>query len=295
MFAAPPAQGGFGYTEVTAAANMKDLNAVSFTGKIGFAYQVNDKLSLGLTYSLPTQLTYKNGKATMDMTAQLNDAFGKAVMGYMFQNPSATQQEAQAAVMQQFSQMGIDLSKGAVDNYNLQVKLKLPQSLGFGVAYKATENLKMGLDIEWVNWKNAFDKMTINLSDGSNPNIKTMMGNNGSFEINFPMDWKDVVLVKIGGEYNVNTDLTVRAGFAYGNNPVPSSTIFPVFPAIVESHITVGAGYKLTDKLTVNAAYELGLNVKETASNPSIIANEYNQSTSQLGTNLFHVSFAWNL
>jgi len=295
MFAAPQTQGGFGYTEVTAAANMKDLSAVSFTGRIGFAYQVNNKLTLGLTYSLPTPLTYKNGKAAMDMTAQLNDAFGKAVMGYMFQNPSSTQQEAQAAVMQQFSQMGIDLSKGAIDNYNLQVKLKLPQSIGFGAAYQATKDLKLGLDFEWVNWKNAFDKMTIDLSNGSNPNIKTMMGNNGTFEINFPMDWKDVVLVKVGGEYKVNSALTLRAGFAYGNNPVPSSTIFPVFPAIVESHITLGAGYQVTNSVTINAAYELGLNFKETASNPSIIANEYTQSTSQLGTNLFHVSLAWNL
>ena len=295
MFAAPPAQGGFGYQEITAAANMKELTAISFTGRIGLAYKLNDQISLGLTYSLPTPLTYKNGKATMDMSAQLNDAFGKAVMGYMAQNPNATQQQAQSAVMQQFSQMGIDLQKGAVDNYNLETKLKLPQSLGFGLAYKATDYLRTGLDIEWINWKSAFDNMTIDLSGGSNTNIKTMMGNNGTFEINFPMNWKDVVLVKLGGEYDVNNDLTLRAGFAYGNNPVPSTTIFPVFPAIVQSHIMLGAGYKLTGKLTVNAAYELGLNSNETASNPSIIASEYNGSTSQLGTNLFHVSVAWCL
>jgi long-subunit fatty acid transport protein len=57
----------------------------------------------------------------------------------------------------------------------------------------------------------------------------------------------------------------------------------------------LGAGYKLTGKLSVNAAYESGLNSSETASNPSIIANEYNGSTSQLSTNLFHVSLAWIL
>ncbi len=295
MFAAPPAQGGFGYQEVTAAANMNDLTAISFTGKIGFAYKLNDQFSFGLSYSLPIPLTYKNGKATMDMTAQLNDAFGKAVMGYMAQSPNTTPQEAQAAVMQQFGQMGIDLQKGAADNYDLEAKLKIPQSLGFGLSYKASDYLRMGLDIEWINWKSAFDKMILDLSGGTNPNIKTMMGNDGSFGINFPMNWKDVVLVKLGGEYDVNSDLTLRAGFAYGNNPVPSSTIFPVFPAIVESHIMLGAGYKLTGKLSVNAAYESGLNSSETASNPSIIANEYNGSTSQLSTNLFHVSLAWIL
>jgi long-chain fatty acid transport protein len=295
MFAAPPSQGGFGYSEVTAASNMKNLTAISFTGKIGFAYKINDKFSLGFTYSLPEWLTYKNGNASMDMNAQLNDAFGKAVMGYLSQNPNASTQQAQAAVMQQFSQMGINFSKGAIDNYNLQVKLKLPQSLGFGLAFKAADDLKLGFDIEWVNWQNAFDNMTIDLSGGTNPNIKTMMGNDGSFEINFPMNWKNVVLTKVGGEYSVSNNLILRAGFAYGNNPVPSSTVFPVFPAIVQSHLMIGAGYKLSEEITLNAAYELGFNNKETASNPSIIANEYNGSTSQLGTNLFHVSVAWNL
>ncbi len=295
MFSASPAQGGFGYQEVTAAADMNNLTAISFTGKIGFAYKVDDRLSFGLTYSLPTSLTYKNGKATMDMTAQLNDAFGKAVMGYMAQNPGSSQQQAQGAVMQQFTQMGIDLSKGAADNYYLQTKLKLPQSLGLGVSYKATNALNFGLDLEWINWKNAFDYMNLSLSNGTNPNIQKMMGNNGSFDINFPMNWKDVILVKLGGEYDVNNDLTIRAGFAYGNNPVPSSTIFPVFPAIVESHVMLGAGYKLTGKLMLNAAYELGIDKKETADTPSVIANEYNGSTSELGTNLFHISLSWNL
>lgn len=113
LFAAPPAQGGFGYSEVTAAAAMDNLSAFGFGAKIGFAYRLNDRISLGLNYTSPTTMKYKKGAASMDMTAQMNDAFGKAVQGYMMQNPEATPQQAQAAVMQQFGQMGIDLTKGA--------------------------------------------------------------------------------------------------------------------------------------------------------------------------------------
>jgi long-subunit fatty acid transport protein len=94
MFAAPPAQGGFGYTEVTAAAGMNSLTAFGFSGKIGLAYKLNEKISLGLAYTSPTTLNFKNGTAKMDMTAQLNDAFGKAVQGYMMQSPSATPGQA---------------------------------------------------------------------------------------------------------------------------------------------------------------------------------------------------------
>src|SRR5690606_35728693 len=45
LFAAPPANGGFGYTEVTAAANMNELTALSFNGRLGLAWKVNEKLN----------------------------------------------------------------------------------------------------------------------------------------------------------------------------------------------------------------------------------------------------------
>jgi long-chain fatty acid transport protein len=293
MFSAPPPN-GFGYNEVTASANMTGLTAIGFNGKIGLAYKVNDQLSFGLSYTMPTSLTYKNGKASMDMTAQMNNAFGLAMQGYMAQNPGKTQAEAQAAVMAQFAGLGIDLSKGVAANYDLNVDLKFPQSIGFGTSYVISNSLKIAADLEWINWANAFDKMTIKLSNGANPNINKMLGNSGTFNLDFPMNWKNSVVVKLGGEYSVNNDLILRLGYVYGGNPVPETTIFPIFPAIVENHLTVGASYKVSAPMTIHAAFEMALNKSLTASNPSLIANEYNGSTSQLSTSLIHLSVSYN-
>jgi long-chain fatty acid transport protein len=295
LFAAPSASGGFGYNEVVASAKMTDLVGIGFNGKIGFGYKVSDKLSFGLSYSMPTSLTYRNGKAYMDMTAQMNDAFGKAVQGYMMQYPGQTSQQAQAAVMAQFAGMGIDLSKGVQANYDLILDLKFPQSVGFGTSFLASENLKFALDVEWINWSNAFDKMTLNLSGGANPNINKMLGNSGSFILDFPMNWKDAFVIKVGGEYSLNPKLTLRLGYAYGNNPVPETTIFPVFPAIVENHLMVGVSYKASAPLTIHAAFEMGLNKSQKAGNPSLIANEYDGSTSQLSTILIHLAASYTL
>ena len=295
MFAAPPASGGFGYTEVTASAKMSGLTAFGFAGKIGLAYKASADLSLGFSYSSPTALSFTGGTANMDMTAQLDDAFGKAVVGYMAQHPAATAQQAQTAVATNFSAMGIDLSKGVVAKYDLKAKMTLPQSIGAGAAWHVNDRLLLAADLEWVNWKNAFDKMTLTLSNGTSVNINTMMGNAGAFGIDFPMNWEDAICVRLGGEYAVSPTLAVRAGYAYGSNPVPTSTIFPLFPAIVENHVTVGASVGLSTSLTLNLAYELALNQKETADASSIIAQEYNGSTSQLSENIFHASISWAL
>lgn len=295
MFSAPASSGGFGYNEVTALAAMNDLTAIGFGAKIGIAYKINDNISLGLSYTSPTSFTYKNGSAKMDMTAQMNDAFGKAVQGFMMQNPGATQGDAQAAIMQQFGQMGIDMMAGVAANYDLKAKLKFPQSIGIGTLVKASENVRLALDVEWVNWKNAFDNMTLTLSNGTSTNINTMLGNDGNLSIQFPMKWKDQVAVRFGGEYDVIPTLTLRAGFAYGSNPVPETTVFPVFPAIVESHMTFGAAYQLSNAFTINGAYEFALNKAETASSQSLLAQEYNNSISELQENIFHLSLAWVL
>jgi len=270
---------------------MTNLTATGFEGKIGFAYKLNEKMAFGLSYTSASTLTYKNGKATMDMTAQLNDAFGKAVQGAMSQGMS--QADAQATVMGQFSAMGIDLSKGAIANYDLENKLKFPQMFGLGASYKPDDKISLALDLQWANWKNAFDKMSLSLSNGNNSNINTMLGNNGNFSLDFPMDWKDAVMVRLGAEYVLNEDITLRGGFSYGSNPVPSSTIFPVFPAIVENHLTVGGSYKLTGNFSVNAAYELVLNKDLNADPVSKIASEYNNSVSSLSENLFHLSLSY--
>jgi long-chain fatty acid transport protein len=295
MFAAPPAMGGFGYSEVTAAAKMTGLKAFGFAGKVGIAWVPNDKVSLGFSYSTASSLTYKNGKAGMDMTYQLNDAFGKAVMGVLAQNPGMTVAQAQQAVMAMFSGLGIDMSTGVAAEYDLDVKLKFPQTVGFGAMVRVADNYRISFDLEWVNWKNAFDKMTLTMKNGSSANINTMLGNNGAFSLEFPMNWEDAYCVRLGMECDASNALTLRIGGAFGSNPVPASTVFPVFPAIVENHLTLGVSYRVSDPLTVHCAYERAFPLTESGATPSIIAQEYSGSRSTLQENIYHLSVSWAL
>ncbi|MGB9695891.1 MAG: OmpP1/FadL family transporter [Ignavibacteria bacterium] len=291
MFSALPPN-GFGYNEVTASANMTDLNVFTFGGKIGLAYKVNEKLTFGLTYSSPVTLKYKNGKATMDMSKQFEDAFGKAIVGFYSQpgTHGAPLDTAMKYVGINFYQMGIDMSKGVQASYDLEVGLKLPQSVSFGVSFQPIDNFKFGLDVEWLNWANAFDKMTLTMTNGSSDNVNKMMGGN-SINIDFPLNWKNSVIVKVGTEFFTGKEFTMRLGYAYGSNPVPENTIFPVFPAIVEHHLTIGAGYKFNNNTELNFAYETGLNKSLTGSNPHTVASEFANSTSELQTSIFHLSF----
>ncbi|MBK7868868.1 MAG: hypothetical protein IPJ75_18755 [Ignavibacteriales bacterium] len=49
--------------------------------------------------------------------------------------------------------MGIDLSKGVVANYDLSVDLNFPQTIGFGIAYKASPKLNSLLILNGLTGK----------------------------------------------------------------------------------------------------------------------------------------------
>lgn len=295
MFAGPSEQGGLEYTEVTAAANMHDLSTFGFAGKIGLAWKPSEKFSFGINYNTSTKLHFKEGVADMDMSAQMNDAFGKVVAGIMQQNPSMTPQDAQQAAMTAFSQMGIDLSQGAVASYGLDNQFGLPSSISAGFSVKPSKGLQLGLDLELIQWKNAFDRMDMKLTGGANPNINRMMGNTGSFAMYFPLEWKNTVVVRTGAEFDLTKAWKGRLGYAYGSNPVPAATVFAVFPAIVKHHVMAGTTLQASKKIGINLAWEHAFKSELKASNPSKIAQEFSGSTSGLKTDIFHVSVSWKM
>ncbi len=133
------------------------------------------------------------------------------------------------------------------------MKLSQPQELAFGIGARPMDNLKVGLDVRWINWSDA---------DGY-----------GDF------GWDDQWVIAIGGEYKIDK-LALRAGYNYGkspiddfNNPNPAKTknipdfarplneyeiaAFNLvgFPAISEHHFTIGAGYQFTEHFTFHVSY----------------------------------------
>ena len=139
-------------------------------------------------------------------------------------------------------------------NNNLdQLELQSPNQVGVGLSYTLLDNkLLLGLDLKWLNWSGA---------TGYND-----------------FDWEDQVVVAVGGQYKATPKLTFRLGYNYGNNPVKTHDDFngasitrvqgkslPTyyyetfriigFPAIVEHHITAGAGYQFSPRFSMELGY----------------------------------------
>jgi long-chain fatty acid transport protein len=287
---------GLGYKELTASAEMTNLKSYTFGGKIGFAYKCSEKFSLGASYTLSVPLNYKDGNAKMDMSAQFNEASVVATQNVMsILHISAD--SAAKIVSATFSANGIHPYEGFIADYTVSNEFKTPQSVGFGLMYSPMPKCRLGFDFEWLNWSKAFDKMTLTLKGGTNSNINKMLVNGApnaeDLVVEFPMNWKDAVILKFGGEYDLSKVFTVRAGYSYSSNPIPEETIIPIMPAILEHHIMAGLSYDVYTKLTLNLALEYGLKNSVTGSNPHLVATEYKNSESSLQNLLAHISLSY--
>ncbi|WP_457600037.1 OmpP1/FadL family transporter [Hydrogenivirga sp.] len=138
------------------------------------------------------------------------------------------------------------------------MKLQQPQELALGVGAAPLNGFKVGLDIRWINWKDA---------DGY-----------GDFK------WDDQIVYAIGAEYKPMEQLSLRIGYNYGKNPIDGGdkngmnrnkipnfnaefSDYQIawfnlvgFPAITEQHITLGVGYELTENFGIDFSYVRALN-----------------------------------
>jgi len=184
--------------------------------QVGVSYKPVDRLSLGVTYQSPQAHEFKRV--------------------YNFNDPS----------MVRFGLL-------TVDNARDTLTLEQPQQVVIGAAYDIIPGkLLAEVNGKWLNW--------------------------GGAEGYKDFDWEDQYVVAVGVQGKPVDWLALRMGYNYGNNPVkehngwnpfgsrklqgtPVNNFFYEyfrivgFPAIVENHITAGAGINITKKVSVNVGY----------------------------------------
>jgi long-chain fatty acid transport protein len=74
------------------------------------------------------------------------------------------------------------------------------------------------------------------------------------------LGWRSVFAVAVGGQYALSDRLTLRGGYLFNTNPIPSiATLFNVqLPAIIEHTLSLGVSARLTDDITFTAGWVHG-------------------------------------
>jgi long-chain fatty acid transport protein len=119
-----------------------------------------------------------------------------------------------------------------------------PEIYSIGIAYLPDKKLVIDFDVEWVRWS-SFKRLDIDLEDEVAPAV---------VDIPIPLEWKDSWQYKLGMEYMLTGNLSLRGGYAFINTPVPDHTLSPANPDSDQHSFSIGGGYGI-NKWTIDFFY----------------------------------------
>jgi long-chain fatty acid transport protein len=153
--------------------------------------------------------------------------------------------------------------------YDAEVKgFTWPEQYGVGVQVRPVDRWMLAGDVRRFMWSDAITRIDV---VATNPDKASPIT---SKTVPFVFNWKDVWTYSAAAEFRATPAVTLRGGYNYGQSPVPSETLNPLFPAITEQHATLGAGYTWGGN-TMNVAIERAFNKSVTNSNTDQNVNPF--------------------
>jgi long-chain fatty acid transport protein len=201
-------------------------------------YKLSDVTTLGAIYRSEIDIELKgdsefDGADTVSVYSSANDAVVPvgALVGDFSQNTLAPQASA--------------------------VPLTTPESLTLSLAHQATDQLLLQVGATWTGWSSFKDFDILATEQTAAVDISDVSANGGldaGYIGHITEEWGDVWAFAVGGTYQLNDKLALRAGYAYDQSPVTDEYRTARVPSSDRQWLTFGAGYVVDQNLSVDVA-----------------------------------------
>ncbi len=123
----------------------------------------------------------------------------------------------------------------------VKADLTLPDLVSLGLSHQVTDRFKVLGTVEWTNWSRAG---TIQIIGDTGVQVDT-----------FPLEYEDGWFYSLGAEYKYSPVLTLRAGIAYEESPIPDEEVRVSLGDADRVWVSAGATYEYSSKLAFDVAY----------------------------------------
>lgn len=162
----------------------------------------------------------------------------------------------------------------------------IPQMFNAGLAWSATPAHTLLVDLQYIRYgevKSVGNAMLPNLGTGR-------LGDDDGAGFG----WDDMMISKLGWQWEQNTRQAWRAGISYGEQPIPESEVlFNILaPGVQEWHLTAGFSRDISDDLVLSGTLFYSPSKSVSGANPLGPGQEIELQMHQVGAS---VSFGWQL
>jgi long-chain fatty acid transport protein len=182
---------------------------------VGALFDLSDSTRLGLSYRSSLDYTVEG---TIDFTAP------------------AGRDPVSSGIIAAASAPGAPLSSGPV-----KVDLELPDSATLSLQQRVGQKFAVLADVAWTGWS-SIQELRIVRDSGATVSVT-------------PERWRDTWRYALGGTYAMNDSITLRAGVAFDETPVPDETRTPRLPDTDRTWVAIGARWQPSPAVLVDFGY----------------------------------------
>lgn len=170
---------------------------------------------------------------------------------------------------------------GRFVDQDITTSITVPHTVNLGVGFRPMEKLFLSIEANYMTWSD-YDEVEVLFSEQS------PQGEPGDREPSLLVaaDWQDALAFRIGGEYELISDLKARIGFAFDMTPVPDETVGPSLPDNDRFVFAAGIGYTF-----LGARADLGYQFVYL--NPREIRNDTVNGTYQLSSHVVGLNIGY--
>ena len=209
---------------------------------VGALYQLSETTTLGFTY-----------RSEIEFTLEGDSKFDGADVFYVYSAANDLKVPVGALIGSTQTAVGPQASK---------VPLTTPASATLALTHQFSDALLLQAGATWTGWSSfqSFDVIatedTTGLADGviHISDVSELNGLSDGYIGHIDERWVDVWAVAVGGTYQLNDKLALRAGYAYDQSPVRDEYRTARVPSSDRQWLTLGAGYAVDANLSVDVA-----------------------------------------
>jgi len=133
-------------------------------------------------------------------------------------------------------QVAASLPKG-----DITAELTTPQNIAGGIAVDLSSKLKLSADFQYVGWS-SYDTLAVTFVETSTTSASPRM-------------YDDSYIIRLGGSYKANDQLTVLGGIYYDKNPVSNEYLNPSLPESNRIGLSLGFEAHLFENMSIQGSY----------------------------------------
>lgn len=210
----------------------------------GFAYRLNDKVSIGASVNLNYQSLALSGFSPggrFDLPQ--NQVFGWGMTaGLIWKLNPNLQFGAAWSSKQNMGEFEWNTTAGKIT-----LDMDAPQTFTFGLAWKPMPGLLIEGDIKRIEFADVLGTLAFGRPAGYAGAVPAAM----------PFGWSNQTVYALGIQKDIGDKMQVRAGFNYGKSPIGPEDVNANMGslAVVEKHFTLGITRKFSDKVMGSLSY----------------------------------------